>query len=71
MIPEGGKMNQVAIQFEGRYPVTDGFPGLRCRFPDGLPQFMQFLLDIAGKLCNIVVNGPDRFSSGIHDPREM
>src|SRR5471030_1495035 len=49
-------MDQITIQSEGRYPITNLFPGARRRFSDRNPYFLQNLLNIIREVTDIPVH---------------
>jgi hypothetical protein len=52
VILKGRKMYQIAIKSKGRYPVIDGFFGIRRGFSDRCPELFQNHFNVFWKTCN-------------------
>src|SRR5258706_8448881 len=63
---EGGKVNQIAIQREGRHLVLDGFLCARRCLSDGQPDLFQDFLHVAGEASDIFVDVLGRYWLGSH-----
>src|SRR5215203_1238261 len=56
MIFVGAKMNQIAVQSEGRHLIFDGLLRAWGRFSDRRPDLFQNLLDVRGEARNVLVD---------------